>query len=683
MKKNAVEPDPLKPKRDASNLCFPITNAGSDKARQILKRRSRLWIIYNAFSYRDPLDLPPPVNVKQTLSREKHATETIALKPKGNHLPLAYVTVQKRRSIRFEFIFQGLRVMGATDLSGDNPPDRAALDGKDLKTFFAVQLEEYSWDFMVPDVVRPLATISIRALIISVIRLGMHFQDFDLSKGIIHAQGNGQSIVSYDVHGLGMVIRYNSNRRANGSSDETLLRPKMAPSEAADKMIFGIIPGNGKRCDLNLVDDDEGTRLSEQSLMRVGLPWTHRQRLFQRQIPGIPWGPEVIQMALTDLTALWSPYIPVLKSETARICHPLRVPIAVSPFLGWEGRKVLKRRLELRRCSSIMQDVYEKLDFLESFFMYDFYTSWDNAIMPEWDDNSRAPDRLAIAHFFSEFGKRKDTWIKITRGMDGINSVQDIETEAGNFDQNLLDKEEYFVRSKTRLLAILSEFWHWSEKYFADKKKILGTPCRINGENQPYLPAQEDFFRDMVLQHTILANSAVDESAERYESAREYGNKVGKQDVWGRFNRGVAGENEDFVKEFRGRGWKNDKGTLKGEAPKGDAQAVPYMVSIAHLYVDRLEKRLIRSIWLKYRRYKSAEKRTSVVNETMISGIMERDDEPMEDVEIPEEERLEIEEAWWVLIFRGTVWFMSIWMTLGHRPFPSALYDSDTPVWIS
>lgn len=59
---------------------------------------------------------------------------------------------------------------------------------KDSRTFFTVGLEEYSWDFMVPDVVRPLATISIRALVISVIRLGMRFQDFDLSKGIIRAQ---------------------------------------------------------------------------------------------------------------------------------------------------------------------------------------------------------------------------------------------------------------------------------------------------------------------------------------------------------------------------------------------------------------------------------------------------------------------------------------------------------------
>ncbi|KAL9088951.1 MAG: hypothetical protein Q9165_006008 [Trypethelium subeluteriae] len=556
--------------------------------------------------------------------------------------------------------------------SEENDMDRAEQDEKDLRTFFAVKLEQYSWDFMVPDVVRPLATISMRALVISVMRLGMRFQEFDLGKGVIRAEGNGQSIASYEVRGMGMVVRYHSNRRAGANSDDALFRPKMAPSEAADKLIFGIIPGCSKRRDLALVDDDDGMRLSERSLMTIGLHRTHRHRLFKTEIPGCPWGSNIIQMAISDLTALWSPYIPVLKAETARICHPTRLGPVVSPFLHWEGRKVLKHRLKTAKGSRVMHEVYDKLDFLENFFLYDFYTSWDDALMPEWDDNSRAPDRLGIAHFFSQFREKKEIWSNMTRGIDGIERIEVIENDALSFDLGSQDKEDYFVRGRARFLAILNDFWHWTETYFAKKKTILGTTFKADGGKESFLPQREDFFKDMVVRHTILSSSAVDLAAERQLK------RGVKREEWASFHRGEANENSKHVKEFREWGWRNDKGV-----PKIDAYCWPYMVSTAHLYVDNLEEHLIHPIWQKYRRYKYADRRASVISDTGASVRTMRDPQGLEGLKISDEEREEIEEAWWVLTFRGTVWFMSIWMTLGHRPFSAALYESDTPVWIS
>ncbi|KAF2230166.1 hypothetical protein EV356DRAFT_349976 [Viridothelium virens] len=376
LQKLATAPANPKPKRDTSGLCYPIADAGSNHCRRILKRRSRLWLFYKAFSYRDPLDdFATHGNACQCVYVGKSSSEIIEGELKHDHLPVAYARgkeASKKKHAVKHLLSWTHRLRSVTDPFNSNSSskdfvswaplisqmklrqhcyaqdipgtvlveesdeedmDHPGRDDKNLRTFFAVKLEQYSWDFMVPDVVRPLATISMRALVISVVRLGMRFQEFDLGKGVIRAEGNGQSIASYEVRGMGMVVRYHNNRRAGVNADDALFRPKMAPSEAADKLIFGIIPGGSKRRDLALIDDDDGMRLSERSLMTIGLHRNHRQRLFKTEIQGCPWGSNIVQMALTDLTALWSPYIPVLKAETARVCHPLRLGPVVSPFL--------------------------------------------------------------------------------------------------------------------------------------------------------------------------------------------------------------------------------------------------------------------------------------------------------------------------------------------------------------
>ena len=675
-------------KADANTCCYPIANAGSGKARQLLRERSTYSLIYKFF----------PTGNDTPIQKGAPARETFELELKNDALPIAYgrgnkafekpqskpllslifppdstndpfgSTSSSRDFVSWALLISQMKsrqetyakdIPSSSVIEASNPKDEGTrkLDGNDLRTFFAVKLEEYSWDFMAPDVVRPLATISMRALVIAVIRLGMFFQDFDLSKGIFRAQGNGQSVVSYDVRGLGMVIHYHSNqRRAQANPDKTPLRPYMAPSEAADKMIFGIIPGNGERPDIGLVNDDEGKRLSEQPLMALGLQRSHRQRLLKREMPGVPFGPDVLQMALMDLTALWSPFIADLESGSARVCHPWRLNPATTPFLWWDGRKVLKRRLELEKSSQVMNEVYEKLDFLENFFAYDFYCLWEDSFIAEWEDNSRAPDRPAIAHLVAEFEREKETWNKITKHMNGIESVK-IEDEAKRFHDNSGDRADCFLKGRAGFLFILNELWQWTERYFADKKTILGIEFKVPGKIKSHLPKpeQKDFFTDIALQHTILANSAIDKGAEMRTT------KGMKFEDWASFFTGDADENSQFAKDFSQRGWKSDKGKpMKLERPLPPCR--PFMVSMAHLYVDHLDEHLVKPIWQKYQKYKGRE---------------------AEGAQISDQERREIKEAWWVLVFRGTVWFMSVWMTLEHRPFSAALYDSDTPVWIS
>ncbi|KAF2823684.1 hypothetical protein CC86DRAFT_58612 [Ophiobolus disseminans] len=132
-----------------------------------------------------------------------------------------------------------------------------------------------SWDFMPPEMVRPVASTTIGCIISLVHRLGMNWVELKPDEAIVRASGNGRSISTSRVRGLGLVVEYNSNGSSLGMrplrdlstslyldgarySDaySVLLR---IPSRKADKMACGILPGvhlpRGRRlADLHLRD---------------------------------------------------------------------------------------------------------------------------------------------------------------------------------------------------------------------------------------------------------------------------------------------------------------------------------------------------------------------------------------------------------------------------------------------
>ena len=68
------------------------------------------------------------------------------------------------------------------------------------------------------------------------IRLGMQWQELDPNKEAIRAAGNGHSLSSFPVRGLGVVVRFSPDLGTYTPSD-------LIPSKAADKMMCGILPG--------------------------------------------------------------------------------------------------------------------------------------------------------------------------------------------------------------------------------------------------------------------------------------------------------------------------------------------------------------------------------------------------------------------------------------------------------
>ena len=109
-------------------------------------------------------------------------------------------------------------------------------------------IEKRSWDFMPPDVVRPLAVVTVSDIAILARRLGMVWKHIDPFEGNMRAEGNGHVISSTISRTIGTILQISI-------SDPLLLQDlpggrKMSkpdelyiPSEEADKMGFGIVSG--------------------------------------------------------------------------------------------------------------------------------------------------------------------------------------------------------------------------------------------------------------------------------------------------------------------------------------------------------------------------------------------------------------------------------------------------------
>lgn len=111
-----------------------------------------------------------------------------------------------------------------------------------------VGIEERSWDFMPPDIVRPLAVVTISDIAVLARRLGMVWTQIDLFEGNMRAEGNGLVISSTISRSIGIILQISISPpnimqlmlagRKVENLDELYI-----PSQYADKMGFGIVSG--------------------------------------------------------------------------------------------------------------------------------------------------------------------------------------------------------------------------------------------------------------------------------------------------------------------------------------------------------------------------------------------------------------------------------------------------------
>ena len=111
-----------------------------------------------------------------------------------------------------------------------------------------------SWDFMPPDVVRPIASTTLGCLITMAYSLDMNWTDFRLDEGIMRAVGGGRSLSTSIVRGMGLVVEYSTD------ASKQAVRHRL-PSKVADQVrvrhywftaIFPHLPNDFVKCKVSL-----------------------------------------------------------------------------------------------------------------------------------------------------------------------------------------------------------------------------------------------------------------------------------------------------------------------------------------------------------------------------------------------------------------------------------------------
>ena len=82
---------------------------------------------------------------------------------------------------------------------------------RSMATMICITRESRSWDFMPPDIVRPVASTTLGCLITMVHRLGMTWSQFKPDEGSIRASRPGRAFSAFLVRGMGLVIEYSTD----------------------------------------------------------------------------------------------------------------------------------------------------------------------------------------------------------------------------------------------------------------------------------------------------------------------------------------------------------------------------------------------------------------------------------------------------------------------------------------
>ena len=254
------------------------------------------------------------------------------------------------------------------------------------RTDAAIAVRMWNWDFMPSDLLRPLATSTLNNVILFALRLNMRWRKLDLQTGVFLADGNGYSLTSVEVRGLGIVFRFS----VDGQRDEDLKVHKDIPSKAVDKMMFGIVPGCPilvKGRDFPLVN-----RISRiesyppRSLLRdIGFD-DQRQR---DEIASKKWGEPHNELIVLLSCFLPLPNCPVLfHSFSACTADPI-----TSPLHLYEGRLVFVEQLEDRvqeaanhNAMSSLRAVLDCFEQLKRNWRDDFFDRFNRSTIENFDD---------------------------------------------------------------------------------------------------------------------------------------------------------------------------------------------------------------------------------------------------------------------------------------------------------
>ncbi|KAL9625344.1 MAG: hypothetical protein Q9160_000407 [Pyrenula sp. 1 TL-2023] len=286
------------------------------------------------------------------------------------------------------------------------------------KTDAAVIYRQWTWDFMPPDTVKPLAEATVGDIVILARRMDMQWRELDLQNSRIQAEGNGYSLTSTEVKGLGIVLRFSSIGRHGAF-------PRIIPSKAGDKLICGIVPGCPAlvRTDFEIVRPDRSiprVHAPGGVLADLGVPDDICLEIAGKK-GGHPGGGDY-QETDTECLILLCAFLPLPHSTIVSYnFFGLRPGPGVrkSVFHFWEGRWALFHKLTerveqlstsqtpaARQLFTDLSSVHASFSHLESFYRHDFYCRWGRAVIthagalrPLQSESDRATNKEGLVEF--------------------------------------------------------------------------------------------------------------------------------------------------------------------------------------------------------------------------------------------------------------------------------------------
>ena len=200
-----------------------------------------------------------------------------------------------------------------------------------------LKMQRRSWDFVPPEVVRPLASVTVCDIAIMARRLGMIWKQFEALEGNLRAEGNGHTITSTSVRSMGTVLQIGVKDFLPSGDPAEDFNELYIPSEAADKMGFGLVPGEAS---LGVPDYKLGT---EQEVLATLRNVVDPSRKAADTVKGLleanpGWTP-----GISDIIGFATPMIRQPHSSIVRVPQPAGYAVGLTQ--QQEGFVVFHKRL--------------------------------------------------------------------------------------------------------------------------------------------------------------------------------------------------------------------------------------------------------------------------------------------------------------------------------------------------
>ena len=282
----------------------------------------------------------------------------------------------------------------------------------------AITLRERSWDFIPPDIIRPVATSTVGDIIVLAHRLGMGWNDLRLGDGIMQAEGNGNSIASTAVRGFGILLQFNHDQVPQVNLRDHSFNGTI-PSASADKLGFGIVE-SAIRCHGAIgFEGANETEAAKEVMSALGID----EAVIRKY--GAYMEHYGNSLGLSDILGMWAPFMTFPGSCNARVMKVHR-DVDRGPTCSREGFLVFYLRLEK----------YEKEGACSEQMLY--LLSTYRKLKERWELGWELPmhggkNRLLPPEFFNEIGELWDEVMdrlraKYTSGSN-IEPERDIEAE--------------------------------------------------------------------------------------------------------------------------------------------------------------------------------------------------------------------------------------------------------------